>query len=238
MASYKLVWDDFCSWYLEMVKPAYQQPIDPHTYKATTEFFERILKLIHPFMPFLSEELWHDSDVFELRADLDCCIVANYPVSTSAKSQLLKDIEVVKQVISEVRNIRNSKQISPKEALPLAVKNNSDIDYNRYQNIINKLANLSEFRFVSEKIAGSASFMAERDEFFVVLEGNVDVEVERERITKELEYLRGFLKSVDSKLSNERFVNNAKAEIVENERKKKADAEAKIQILEEGLTTL
>ncbi|WP_256010554.1 valine--tRNA ligase [Desertivirga xinjiangensis] len=238
MASYKLVWDDFCSWYLEMVKPAYQQPVDQFTYKATKEFFERILKLLHPFMPFLTEELWHDDEIFASRSELDCCIVSNYPVSVDVKKGLLKNVEVVKQVISEVRNIRNSKQISPKESLPLSVKINSEIPYQRYSGIINKLANLSEFIVVTEKVQGATSFMSDRDEFFVVLQGSLDVEAERERISKEIKYLKGFLKSVDAKLSNERFVNNAKAEVVDNERKKKADAEAKILILEEGLSAI
>ena len=238
MASYKLVWDDFCSWYLEMVKPAYQQPIDQFTYKATKDFFERILKLLNPFMPFLTEELWHDDEIFTSRSELDCCIVSDYPVSTNTKKNLLKDVEVIKQVISEVRNIRNSKQISPKESLPLSVKINSEIPYQRYSNILNKLANLSDFVVVTEKVQGATSFMSDRDEFFVSLQGSIDVEAERERISKEIDYLKGFLKSVDAKLSNERFVNNAKAEVVDNERKKKADAEAKILILEEGLSAI
>jgi len=238
MACYKLVWDDFCSWYLEMVKPVYLQPIDPHTLSATKAFFERILKLLHPFMPFLTEELWHDDEVFGARGELECCIVAEYPKTSNPNEAILKDFEIVKQIISEVRNIRNSKQISPKEALPLAVKVNSDVKFDAYLNIISKLANLSEFNFVDEKIAGAAGFIAGRDEFFVVLAGNVDAEAERERITKELDYLRGFLKSVEAKLSNERFVQNAKPEIVDNERKKKEDAEAKIVILEDGLAAL
>ncbi|RXF69797.1 valine--tRNA ligase [Arcticibacter tournemirensis] len=237
MAIYKLVWDDFCSWYLEMIKPGYQLPIDRHTFDATKAFFENILKLLHPFMPFLTEELWHD-EIFAERGEMECCIVAPYPVSGEINGKLLREIDIVKQVISEVRNIRNSKQISPKEALPLAINANSDIEYSVFLPIINKLANISEVSFVEEKPAGAAAFIAGRDEFFVSLEGNIDAEAERERITKELEYLKGFLKAVNGKLSNERFVQNAKPDIVENERKKKADAEAKIIILEEGLKLL
>lgn len=237
MGIYKLVWDDFCSWYLEMVKPAYQQPIDPETYRATVSFFERILKLLHPFMPFITEELWHE-DVFGHRGELDCCIVASYPVSTAIDQKLLKDIEVVKQVISEVRNIRNTKQISPKEALPLDIKSNSSIDYAVYLNMISKLANISEVKFATEKVVGASVFMAGTDEFFVSLADNIDADAERERLAKEIEYLKGFLKSVDAKLSNERFVQNAKAEIVDNERKKQEDAQSKIRILEESLQAL
>ena len=237
MATYKLVWDDFCAWYLEMVKPAYQQPIDKKTFEASINFFEKILALLHPFMPFITEELWHD-ELFGERSELDCCVVANYPRSAKVDEQLLKDVEAIKQTVSEVRNIRNSKQISPKEALPLAVKINSDIVYADYFGIINKLANIAEVTIVNDKLEGATNFIIGRDEFFVTLAGNIDVEAERERITKELVYLNGFLKSVNAKLSNERFVQNAKAEVIANEKNKKADAEAKIEILENNLKSL
>ena len=237
MASYKLVWDDFCAWYLEMVKPAYQQAIDAETYKATVGYFENILKVLHPFMPFLTEELWHD-EIFGTRGAKDCCIVAQLPAAISKDESLLKEIEAVKQMVSEIRNIRNSKQISPKEALSLSVKVNSDIDFKAYQNIIFKLANIMELSFVDEKLSGAASFMVGRDEFFVPLAGNIDIEAEKESIQKEMAYLQGFLKSVDAKLSNERFVQNAKPEVVANEQNKKADAEAKIIILQESLAAM
>src|SRR5690606_12105648 len=125
MAIYKLVWDDFCSWYLEMVKPAYQQPVDGETFTATLGFFEKIIRLVHPFMPFLSEELYHD-ELFGERSEMDCCIAAAYPKSGTADDKLIKEMEVVKQVVSEIRNIRNAKQISPKEPLLLSIKVNSD----------------------------------------------------------------------------------------------------------------
>ncbi|TZF81494.1 valine--tRNA ligase [Pedobacter sp. BS3] len=237
MAIYKLVWDDFCSWYLEMIKPAYQQPIDKGTFTATLQFFENILKLLHPFMPFITEELWHD-ELFGERTATDCCIVAAYPVARSVDKTLLKDVEQVKQAISEIRNIRNAKQLSPKEPLKLVVRANSGIDYSQYLSLIIKLANISEVDFAAEKPAGSVSFMAGTDEFFVPLADNVDKEAEIERIEKEIIYLQGFLKSVNAKLSNERFVQNAKPEIVANERKKQADAEAKLIILQESLTEL
>ncbi|POY35302.1 valine--tRNA ligase [Solitalea longa] len=234
MSTYKLVWDDFCAWYLEMIKPVYGQPIDRETYNATIEIFERILKLVHPFMPFLSEELWHE---IAERSEMDCIIVSHYPKSVPADAKALKAMDAVLNVISQVRNIRNSKQISPKEALPLAVKINSDVHYQSYVGLIAKLANTSSIDFVTEKVAG-AGFLIGTDEFFVDLGSNIDVEAERERIAKELDYLKGFLKSVDAKLSNERFVQNAKPEIIQNERNKKADAESKIKALEESLATL
>ncbi len=237
MDSYKLVWDDFCAWYLEMVKPAYQQPIDAATYKATINFFERIIKLLHPFMPFITEELWHD-EVFGERAADDCVIVAQLPDAIAFDTELLKEIEIIKQVVSEIRNVRNTKQISPKESLTLSVKVGSGISFEAYKNIIFKLANISELSYTDEKLAGAASFLAGRDEFYIPLAGNIDVEAEKEKINKEIEYLKGFLKSVNAKLSNERFVQNAKPEVVANEQAKQADAEAKIAILEESLKAL
>ncbi|GGI25003.1 valine--tRNA ligase [Pedobacter mendelii] len=237
MTTYKLVWDDFCAWYLEMVKPAYQQPIDAESYQATIGFFENIIKLLHPNMPFLTEELWHD-DLFTERGEMDCCIVAEFPKGGAIDEKLLKDAEVIKTVIAEIRNVRNQKQISPKETLPLSVKVNSDINYEKWLNIIFKLANVAEAEIVNDKITGATAFMAGKDEFFIPLTENIDVDAERIRLNADLVYLQGFLKSVDTKLSNERFVQNAKPEIIANERNKKADAEAKIKIIEESLAVL
>jgi valyl-tRNA synthetase len=237
MDTYKLVWDDFCAWYLEMVKPAYQQPIDAQTKQATIAYFEQILKLLHPFMPFLTEELYHD-ELFGTRAEMECCIVAQYPVTGTVDATLLKEVELLKDLISEIRNVRNTRQISPKDALPLSIKSNTGIDYQKWTNIVFKLANVNEITLVTEKIAGAASFMVDKDEFFIVLNENIDLDAEKERLTKELEYLLGFLKAVDAKLSNERFVQNAKPEIIANERNKKADAESKIAIINESLATL
>ena len=237
MATYKLVWDDFCAWYLEMVKPAYQQPIDAATKAATVNFFEQILKLLHPFMPFITEELYHD-EIFGERTAMDCCIVADYPVIGAINETLLKEAELVKGLISEVRNVRNSRQISPKESLELSIKVNSETNYTNWLANVYKLANVSKADFVSDKLVGAAAFMVGKDEFFIPLSQNVDVDAERERLTKELEYLQGFLKSVDAKLANERFVQNAKPEIIANERNKKADAESKIAIIQDSLAAL
>jgi valyl-tRNA synthetase len=237
MATYKLVWDDFCAWYLEMVKPAYQQPVDADTLKATAGFFEKILTLLHPFMPFLTEELWHD-ELFGERGEMECCIVANYPVVGTADAILLKEVEVIKTLVGEIRNVRNTKQISPKEALPLAVKVNSMLDYEKWLNIVFKLVNINQVEFVNDKIPGAVSFMVGNDEFFIHLNEAIDADVEIARLNEELVYLQGFLKSVNAKLSNERFVQNAKPEIIQNERNKQADAEGKIKIIGESLAAL
>jgi len=237
MTTYKLVWDDFCAWYLEMIKPAYQQPIDAETLKATIGFFEKILTLLHPFMPFLTEELWHD-ELFGEKTELDCCIVAAYPVVGPADAILLKEIEIIKDLVAEIRNIRNVKQISPKEPLPLAIKANSSTDYQKWVTVLSKLGNLSQVDLVTDSIPGAAAFMVAKDEFFIQLNESIDVEAERERLNADLIYLQGFLKAVDGKLSNERFVANAKPDIVQNERNKKADAESKIKTIEESLASL
>lgn len=236
MATYKLIWDDFCSWYLELVKPAYQAPIEKETFETVKGLFQKVLKLAHPFMPFITEELWHD-EIFGERDEKDCIIVAEFPKSQGFDENIIKEFSIVQQIISEVRNIRNSKGLSPKIALPLAI-NATNIDYSIYQDSIKKLANVEELTFVKEKVTGAVSFLAGKDECYVALENNIDVDAEKERISKEIEYLIGFLVSVDKKLSNERFVQNAKPEIVENEKNKKADAEAKIQILVESLNSL
>ena len=237
MATYKLIWDDFCAWYLELVKPAYQTPIESETLETIKVLFQKILTLAHPFMPFLTEELWHD-EIFGTRDAKDCVIVAAYPEVLSFDEQIIKEFTAVQQVISEVRNIRNAKGMSPKLALPLAI-NTAGVDFAKYQDSIIKLANISELTFVTEKVSGALSFLAGKSECYVKLAAeNIDIEAEKERITKEIEYLKGFLVSVDKKLSNERFVQNAKPEIIENERNKKADAEAKITILAESLANL
>ncbi|RZA03559.1 MAG: valine--tRNA ligase [Sphingobacteriaceae bacterium] len=237
MATYKLVWDDFCAWYLEMIKPVYLQPIDRETYNRTISFFENILKILHPFMPFITEELWHD-ELFGKRTDSDCCIVAQLPKNGEVNTQLLNDVEITKQVITQIRNIRNNKQISPKEALSLSVKANSSVNYQQYELVIKKLANLNGFDLVDDKVNGAISFLVATDEFFVPFAENIDPQAEAERLQKEKEYLLGFLKSVNAKLLNERFMANAKPEVIEVEQRKKADAEAKLKILEKSLAAL
>jgi valyl-tRNA synthetase len=241
MSVYKLIWDNFCADYLEMIKPGYADekslPIDHETYKATIRFFENVLKVLHPFMPFISEELWHD-DLFGKRAEYDCCIVAQIPVSGEINAQLLSEVEIIKQLISQVRNIRNSKQILPKEMLSLSIKANSAISYKAYEQVIKKLGNISSVDFIVEKLPGATNFMISTDEFYIPLKENIDPLAEISRLKKDKEYLLGFLRSVNAKLTNERFMGNAKPEIIETELRKKDDAEAKLKIIEEGLSAL
>lgn len=232
MGIYKLVWDDFCSWYLEMIKPEFGKPIDKATLVTTKELFADILKLVHPFMPFITEELWHElSD----RTEEDCVCVASYPTIETANESILKDAETAFEVIAQIRNIKNSKQLPPKQLVNLDIKTESKAVYEKFAGLIKKLAFVEGINFVSEKTEGAASFVIKGDELYVPLAGMIDADAEREKLQKELEYTQGFLKSVEAKLSNERFVNNAKPEIVAIEKNKKADAEAKIKALEESL---
>ena len=236
MAIYKLIWDDYCAWYLELVKPAFQAPIETETLEKVKELFQKVLTLAHPFMPFLTEELWHD-ELFGSRNAKDCIIVAPYPVAEKYDDSLIKEFQSVQQIISEVRNLRNAKGISPRIAIPLSI-HSSAIDFRKYQGNIQKLANIDEIKFVDEKISGALTFLAGKAECYVTLENHINIDEEIERITKEIDYLKGFLISVDKKLSNERFVQNAKPEIIQNERNKKSDTETKIKILKESLAGL
>lgn len=233
---YKLIWDDFCSWYLEMVKPEFGKPIDQQTYQSTTRFFETLLKALHPFMPFITEELWHELNA---RAEDDCIITAPYPKAEKFDTAILTEAQYAFDMITEIRNTRNTKNLSPKEALALMVKKSDDLPVKGFWPVIQKLANLSRVEFVAEAPSGNATpFLVRSNEFYIPLEGKVDETKEREAIVKELSYHKGFLALVDKKLSNEKFVNSAPPQVVESERKKKADAEAKVNALEERLSRI
>jgi valyl-tRNA synthetase len=237
MASYKLVWDDFCSWYLEMVKPDFADgkplPVDRYTYASTIEFFEDLLKIIHPFMPFISEELWH---LVDERAEEDCIVVAEWPVVQTPDQSLLDEFIFSSEIVTQVRNIRQQKNISPKEKLLLILKTATPIK-NRFDEIIIKLANLSGFEHTEHKIEHAISFMIHHHEFYIPFSAAIDLNAERERLMQELEYAKGFLKSVQSKLANERFVSSAKPDVVAVEKKKESDALTKIKAIEEQLSS-
>ena len=229
---YRLFWDEFSSWYLEMVKPAYGTPIDGKTYEATIHFFDSLLRMLHPFMPFITEELWqHIAD----RKDGESIMYAPMPESTEANKAIISDMDYAKEIITGIRAVRASKNISPKEQLKLEVVN---APVPSMEAVIKKLGNISEIAAVTTKDPAAASFMVRTTEFEIPLLNNIDVEGEIARITKDLEYQEGFLASVMKKLSNERFVNNAPAQVVEGERRKQADAEAKIKALKESLEAL
>ncbi|MGI9545036.1 MAG: valine--tRNA ligase, partial [Cyclobacteriaceae bacterium] len=223
MTLYKLIWDDFCSWYLEMVKPAYESPIDATTYRATLSYFEEIVKVLHPFMPFITEELWH---ALKERDKQDCVMVAPWPQATTYDAQLLDQTQYMFEVITQLRNLRNSKGLPKKELISLSIKTKQEEVFNRFEQIIKKLSNVETLSFVESKVDGAATFAVKRDEFYVPLEGAIDPIKEREQITKELEYIEGSLRIANKKLENSRFVENAPETVVASERQKKADAEA------------
>ena len=234
MATYKLIWDDFCSWYLEMVKPAYQQPIDAFTLEKTLGLFEKLMKILHPFMPFITEEIWH---LLRDRDTGDDIIVASMPVAGDFNRKNLKAFERAEQIIIAIRNLRKEKNIAFKEKLKLTVKAGENSNCKFYPVVI-KLGNLSDVEIVSERPDGVIVFTVGSQEFYVPLSESVDVVAEIKKIEDELKYTNGFLKSVHKKLSNERFVNNAPATVVKKERQKQTDAEARIKVLEEQLKGL
>ncbi len=239
MASYKLMWDDFCAWYLEMIKPEFidgkPQPIDNYTYYSTIEFLEELLKVLHPFMPFITEELWH---LIGERDDKDCIMVSEWPAAITQDKELLTRFDALMDSIVQVRAVRNERNISPKDALELYIRIPENPVSKSFEPLMMKLCNLSAIHYTNEKVENAASFISSNIEFFVPLAGRINVEAEKEKLQKDLEYNEGFLKSVQSKLANERFVANAKPEVVDSERKKLADAEAKIKAIEEQLTSL
>ena len=234
MSVYKLVWDDFCSSYLEMIKPAYQKPIDKVTLEATLTYFEDILKLLHPFMPFISEEIW---SLISERTSEERLIVASWPIETDIDSKILADEKFAAEVISGIRTIRKEKNIPNKDQIELFVKRNETIDQS-FDSVITKLGNLSVLNYVDKKVDGALSFRVKSNEYYVPLSGSINIEEEIATLTQELEYTKGFLNSVMKKLSNERFVNNAPEQVIANERKKQSDAEAKIKTIQEQLSAI
>ena len=232
MAVYKLFWDEFSSWYLEMVKPAYQQPIDRATYEATLGFFDNLLRLLHPFMPFITEELWqHIAE----RGENESIMVARIPEAGAFNEATIAAMNEAKEIIAGVRSVRLQKNIPNKNALSLQVAGQFSNDNAA---VIKKLANLEAIDQVSEKDATAASFLVGTTEYAVPLGNNIDVEEEIKKLEAELKYMEGFLASIMKKLSNERFVSNAPEAVVAGERKKQADAESKIKTLQESIAAL
>ncbi len=234
MTVYKLIWNDFCSWYLEWIKPEYGKPVDRKTKDQTIEFFEKLMKVLHPFMPFISEELWHG---IKERKEKDCLIIAKWPEVEEFDDIVLKDVDELFEIVAQVRNVRAGKQISPKDLLPMKI-NAAEGHFDTISSSLMKLANLQEISYSRQKPDNCLSFVTRSIEFYLVVEGSIDLESERENLEKELEYAKGFLNSVNKKLSNERFVNNAPEQVVATEKKKKEDAEAKIKTLEDSLAKL
>jgi valyl-tRNA synthetase len=234
MLVYKLFWDEFSSWYLEAIKPGYQQPIDGATYEATLEFFDKLLKILHPFIPFITEEIWH---YLADRKEGESIMISSLPKTTTFDEEQLAKFELVKEIVGNIRTIRQDKNLPNKDILVLQLfTDEQEILY--FGEVIKKLSNLSSIDLVMEKSGNAASFIVKSTEFFVPLLGKIDVAEEIKKIEAELIYNRGFLESVMKKLSNEKFVSGAPQQVVQNEMNKKADAEAKIKAFEEQLSVL
>lgn len=234
MTTYKLIFDDFCGWFLEMIKPAYQQPIDAETLKSVNAIFEDNLKIIHPFMPFLTEDIWH---YIKKRTPQEALIISRWPEAKSINEALITEFEFASDVISGIRSIRKEKNIAFKDAISFSVINHEKSNTN-FDSIIVKLGNLDGINYTSEAIEGALTFRVKSNEYFIPTAGSIDVEAEIKKLTEELQYTEGFLKSVQSKLSNERFVNNAPNQVVASEKKKEADALAKIETLKASLAIM
>ena len=234
MSIYKLVWDDFCSWYLEMIKPGYEQPIDAKTISITTFYFGELLKIMQPFTPFISEELWH---LLEQRVEGDDIVVAKWPTVQPINEDVLTQFDYMEKVVSQIRTIRKDQNIANKIKLELFIKKNQVID-TRFDPVIQKMGNLSILEYVTEKIPQSNSFIVDSNEYFIPFGDTIDLEGEKEKLVADLKYTKGFLESVRKKLTNEKFMAGAPDQVVIGERKKEADALNKIAVLEEKIAEL
>jgi valyl-tRNA synthetase len=234
METYKLITNDFSSWLLEMVKPAYQQPIDRKTFDALITILEDVLKVLHPFMPFLTEEIWHH---ITERTPEQALIVAKWPEIKEFEDKLIKEFDFASEVISGIRTIRKQKNIAFKDEIELFILDNENAS-KTFDSVITKLGNISSLTYTKEKVDGALTFRVKSNEYFVPMQGNIDVEAEVKKLTDELQYTEGFLRSVQKKLSNERFVSGAPEQVVASEKKKEADALAKIETLKASLANL
>ncbi len=234
MTTYKLVWDDFCSWYLEMIKPAYLQPIDTITHKQTLEIFETLLQLLHPFTPFISEEIWH---ILGDRTD-DDIIISKLPKQEAFDTSLIEKFETAQQVITEVRTLRKEKNIPQKDALDMFVKKNNEQPETLFDSIVQKICNLEKLEYISEKMENASSFIVKSTEFFIPLGDKIDKEAEKVKLLNELKQAENLLRSTQSKLSNERFVAGAPEQVIALERKKQSDAQQKIDVITKQLEHL
>ena len=236
MSAYRLAWDDFCSWFLEMIKPAYQQPIDSITYEAVLVFFEKLIQILHPFMPFLTEEIWH---ILRDRKETDSIMLSLQPVADSFDTSLIDRFRFAGEVIIAIRNFRKDKNIPQKDPVHLYIrKNNNEVPDTTFDPVVCKLCNISELAYVLEKSPDDQSFIVGSTEFIIPRMGVINVEAELKKLQDELNYTRGFLDTVNLKLSNERFVNNAPAQVVDAERKKRDDATGRILVIEEQIRHL
>ena len=236
MATYKLIWDDFCSWYLEIIKPPFGELMDKTTYQNAVDFLEELMQILHPFMPFVTEEVWHN---IKTRGENESIMVTRMPEATSYDASILAQFEFAAEVIAAIRTQRVEKNIKPKQPITLYIKkNNNEVKDETFDSIVSKLTNIEKIEYVTEKVDGALSFIVRSTEFYIPVPSTIDVAMELEKLQKELEYAQGFLKAVEKKLNNERFVSSAPEKVVAMERKKKEDATNKIAVIEEQIRNL
>jgi len=230
---YSLIWDDFCSWYLEWVKPGFEQPIDAAVYNKTVDFFDELMQLLHPFMPFISEEIYHL--LREQKTDL---CVKQLNAHKNPEATILRGGELLKQVISALRDARNKNQIKPKDIIQLHIQTANKASYASIENILSKQVNAATIQYTNDTVANTIVVAVEKDKFYIESEKELDSTTLKADLLKDLEHQKGFLESVQKKLNNEKFVQNAKPEVLAMEQKKMADAEARIKTIEESLVAL
>ena len=230
---YSLIWDDFCSWFLEWIKPEYGHPIDKEIYKTTVSFFEDILQILHPYMPFITEEIYH-----LLQDRNDDLIVKQFFPAEQPNEEILQEGARLKEVITAIRDARNKHNIRPKDTIKLFIETNDKKQYEAIEKILAKQANAESISFTSQPEAAAITIVAGKEKIYIEANIEVDISAQKEKLLKDLNYLKGFLNTIDRKLSNDRFVQNAKAEVIDMERKKKSDAEAKILAIEQSLSSL
>jgi valyl-tRNA synthetase len=232
---YSLIWDDFCSWYLEWVKPGLEQSIDETVYNKTIYFFEQLMQLLHPYMPFITEDIYH---LLKDRKEEDGLCIKQFEKIKEADAIVLQEGELLKKAITDIRDARNKNQLKPKDIIKLHIQTGNPENYKVIENILNKQVNAEEINYTTENIANTIVVAVEKDKFFIEAEKQHDKEAVRDELLKDLQYQKNFRNSVLKKLNNERFIQNAKPEVVELERKKQADAEARIKTIEESLAHL
>ena len=239
MNLYKFIWNDFCSWYLEMIKPEYGRPIDRPTLERTLTIFERCMTALHPFMPFVTEEIWHQLRPREAGAD---CVVSTYPVAETADERLIERVEQAKNLVAKIRDTRVNNGVSMKEPLPLYVVQSRSADelfaQDGIREMVLKMGNLNALHFTDTEPERAVSFLSDTEQYYLPVAQEIDVAAETARLTEEIKRTEGWMIGINKKLGNERFVSNAPPAVVDKERKKLADAEEKLRILREQLAAL
>jgi valyl-tRNA synthetase len=230
---YSLIWDDFCSWYLEWIKPPMDANIDQSVYKSTIRFFENLMQLLHPFLPFITEEVYH-----QLKERTDDIIISQLPAINAPDKNILEAGNLLKESITAIRDAKNKNQLKPRDTVKLHIQSASSDTYKQIEEILAKQVSAETISYTQQAIASSITLVVQKDKFFIETTAVLDSASQKTQLQKDLDYLKGFLVSVEKKLGNEKFVQNAKPEVIEVERKKKADAEAKIKVIEESLGAL